>query len=46
MKAMARVQKEAGKQPEDMQKLLSTNGTCIVTNFQPPPAGKKNGGTV
>lgn len=44
--AMARVQAEDGKQAEDMQKLLTTGSRTIITNFQPPLAGKRNGGTV
>ena len=44
--AMKRAQEEDGKLPEDMQKLMTANGTCIITNFQPPAQGKKNGGKV
>ena len=43
---MERAQTEDGKQPEDMQRLLATNGTVKVTNFCPPAPGKKNGGKV
>ena len=46
MKAMARAQIEDGKRPEDMQRLLTANATVVITNYQPPEAGKKNGGKV
>ena len=46
MKAMARVQTKDGKQPADMQRLLTANGTVVITNYTPPAPGKKNGGKV
>jgi hypothetical protein len=44
--ATKRAQENDGKLPEDMQKLMTANGTCIITNFRPPAEGKKNGGKV
>ena len=46
LKAMKRAQEQDGKLPEDMQKLMTANGTAIITNFRPPDQGKKNGGKV
>ena len=43
---VTRAAEQDRKKPEDMLRLMNSNGSTIITGFRPPEGGKKNGGKV